>query len=446
MPFQRVNVNNAELIWPGKYNEDGSPKEMPCVNLPLQIIETTNESRATREMQKEKGLSLFETYMGNEGDTFEDGWRNKLIWGDNLLVMNSLLEKFSGKVDLIYIDPPFATGADFSFSALIGEAEEEAIKQQSAVEESAYRDTWGKGKDSWFEMMYRRLHIMRDLLRESGTLYVHLDWYVGHHFRPVLDEVFGEECSLGEVVWAYGSPSGGRASGSKLVKAHDILFIYAKNYGEHKFNKVYLPYSEKYIKDWFRHIDEDGRVFQKRQRKDESGKAYWEKQYLDESKGVPASTVWTDIQQAYADPRAYKIGTKSEITGYATQKPEKLLERIIQISSDPGDLVADFFCGSGTTLAAAEKNGRRWIGCDLGRWGVHVTRKRLLDIEDCKPFEVLNLGKYERQHWQGVTFGEEQSITVTEQGIYNYFCFILSCTALFRFQACAWYMARKMGH
>ena len=423
----KIDITRTELVWPGKYNEDGTLKEVPRVSLPFQVIETVNESRATREVKKEplQGL-LFDVYQGHEGETFEEGWKNKLIWGDNLLVMGSLLEKFAGKIDLIYIDPPFATGADFSFTAPVGESGEEAVKRQSAIEEKAYRDTWGKGRDSWFHMIHDRIRIMRDLLSESGTMYVHLDWYVGHHLRPVLDDIFGEEATLGEIVWAYGSPSGGRVSGAKLVKAHDFILVFAKRYGHHKYSTFYLPYSDKYIEDWFKYFDDDGRRYRRRQRQNkQTGLRTWEKQYLDESKGVPASTVWSDIQQAYADPRAYKIGTASEITGYATQKPERLLQRIIEVSSQPGDLVADFFCGSGTTLAVAEKLGRRWIGCDLGRWGIHVTRKRLLGIEDCKPFEVLNLGKYERQYWQGVTFGAKDSKPVTEQALYEYLTFIL---------------------
>ncbi len=419
----KIDITKTELVWPGKYNDDGTLVETPRVGLPFQVIETVNESRATREAQK-TGIqsSIFDVYEGKEGETFEEGWRNKLIWGDNLLVMGSLLEKFAGKIDLIYIDPPFATGADFSFTTEIGETDGNVKKEQSIIEEKAYRDTWGKGRDSWFDMMYKRLLLIRDLLSERGTLYVHLDWYVGHHLRPLLDEIFDESNSLGEVVWSYGSPSGGRVSGSKLVKAHDILFIFSKKYGTHKFNLVYLPYSEKYIKDWFKYTDDSGRRYRRRQRVNkQTGERYWEHQYLDESKGVPASTVWSDIQQAYADPRAYKMGTTSEVTGYDTQKPEKLLERIIGLSSEPDYLVADFFCGSGTTLAVAEKLGRRWIGCDLGRWGIHVTRKRMLGIENCKPFEILNLGKYERQYWQGATFGSVPS----EQTIYQYLAFIL---------------------
>ena len=424
-PPGKFEITRAELVWPGKYDDEGRRRETPRIDLPFQVIERVNESRATREARKKRPPGLFESWDGREGDTFEDGWRNKLIWGDNLLVMGSLIEKLAGRIDLIYIDPPFATGSDFSFTTHIGDASLPVDKQASIIEEKAYRDTWGKGRASWFTMMYDRLRLMRDLLSENGSIYVHLDWYVGHHLRPVLDEIFGEENSLGEIVWSYGSPSGGRVSGSKLVKAHDIIFAFAKKYGAHKYSIAYLPYSEKYIKDWFRHEDERGR-YQKRQRVDkETGKRYWERQYLHESKGVPASTVWTDIRQAYADPRAYKVGTTSEITGYATQKPERLLDRILDISTDPGDLVADFFVGSGTTLAAAERHGRRWIGCDLGRYGIHVSRKRLLGIEDCRPFEVLNLGKYERQYWQVAAFGQTDGRSESERTIYEYFAFIL---------------------
>ena len=146
----KIEITRTELVWPGKYNEDGTIKEVPRVNLPFQVIETINESRATREAKKvPQNLSLFDIYEGKEGDTFEEGWKNKLIWGDNLLEMGSLLEKFAGKIDLIYIDPPFATGADFSFRAQVGDGGFELTKNQSIIEEKAYRDTWGKGFDSY---------------------------------------------------------------------------------------------------------------------------------------------------------------------------------------------------------------------------------------------------------------------------------------------------------
>src|SRR5713226_3508249 len=147
-PAGMLRVTKTELVWPGKYNDDGTRKEAPRVGLPFQVIETINESQATREAKKKSQPSLFDFYEGKEGETFETGWKNKLIWGDNLLVMGSLLEKFAGKIDLIYIDPPFATGADFSFTTLIGEAELEVTKEHSIIEEKAYRDTWGKGVES----------------------------------------------------------------------------------------------------------------------------------------------------------------------------------------------------------------------------------------------------------------------------------------------------------
>jgi len=174
----KIEITKTELVWPGKYNEDGTLKEVPRVNLPFQIIETINESRATRETKKKPQLTLFDVYEGKEGDTFEEGWRNKLIWGDNLLVMGSLLEKFAGKIDLIYIDPPFATGADFSFGSQVGDADLEVTKEQSIIEEKAYRDTWGRGLNSYLSMMYDRLVLMRDLLAEEGSVYVHCDYRV----------------------------------------------------------------------------------------------------------------------------------------------------------------------------------------------------------------------------------------------------------------------------
>jgi len=175
----KIEIAKTELVWQGKYNEDGTRKDVARANLPFQIIETINESRATREANKAPAnLSLFDIYQGKEGETFEEGWKNKLIWGDNLLVIGSLLEKFAGKFDLIYIDPPFATGADFSFSTEIGDKGFEAEKGQSVLEEKAYRDTWGRGLNSYLQMIYERLHVMRDLLSENGSIYVHLGWNV----------------------------------------------------------------------------------------------------------------------------------------------------------------------------------------------------------------------------------------------------------------------------
>ena len=391
----KIDVTKTELVWPGKYNEDGTLKEVPRVNLPFQIIETVNESRATREAKK-GGVqaSLFDVYEGSEGDTFEDGWRNKLIWGDNLLVMGSLLEKFAGKVDLIYIDPPFATGADFSFTTSIGESGEKLFKEQSIIEEKAYRDTWGKGIDSFITMIYERLVVMKDLLADNGSIYVHCDWRVTQFIRNILDEVFGKDKFINEIIWSYKS---GGATKSRYGRKHDSIHFFSKSetyvfnvVKEKSYNRNFKPYRFKGVEEY----------------KDEIG--------------------WYTLVNARDVWNIDMVGrTSSERVDYPTQKPEALLERILRASSKNNSLIADFFCGSGTTLSVAEKLGRRWIGCDLGRWSIHITRKRLLGIENCKPFEVLNLGKYERQYWQGVTFEKRKDKPITERALYEYLSFIL---------------------
>jgi adenine-specific DNA-methyltransferase len=406
----KIDITRTELVWPGKYNEDGTLMAVPRVSLPFQVIETVNESRATREAKKgAKQGTLFDVYEGKEGDTFEDGWRNKLIWGDNLLVMGSLLEKFAGKIDLIYIDPPFATGADFSFSAPIGESDEEIFKEQSVIEEKAYRDTWGRGTASYLEMVSARLALIRDLLSPRGTIYIHCDWHVNHLIRGVLDEVFGEEGFVNEIAWHYFGFK--RKTASNFPRKHDTLLVYS-GVGERTWNVQYKPHRPEYVKRF--KTDKHGRRYRDDVNPTGGGARTI---YLDEVPGDIVDSVWDDI------PPVNPMG--AERWDYPTQKPEALLERIIKASSNEGDLVADFFCGSGTTLAVAEKLSRRWIGCDLGRWGTHVTRKRLLSLTNCKPFDVLNLGRYERQYWQGVTFGEAKDKPIAEQTLYAYLAFIL---------------------
>ena len=402
----KIDITKTELIWRGKYKEDGTLNEAPRVNLPFQVIETVNESRATREA-KRGGVqaSLFDIYEGNEGDTFEEGWKNKLIWGDNLLVMGSLLEKFAGKIDLIYIDPPFAIGADFSFRAPVGDSTFEiSNKNRSMIEEKAYRDTWGGGIDTYVQMLCSRIVLLRDLLSHKGSIYIHLDATVVHYIKPVLDEIFGAGCFQREIIWRIGWISGYKSAANNWIRNHDTILYYVKNPDISTFNKEYVPYPKGYVR-------RDGAK--------------------PTGSGYPIEDVWNANQFEHSltgDDSFDSIQIKSfsnEKTGYGTQKNESVLRRIIKASSNHGDLVADFFCGSGTTLAVAEKLGRRWIGCDLGRWGIHVTRKRLLGIENCKPFDVLNLGKYERQYWQGVTFGESKDKPITERALYEYLAFVL---------------------
>lgn len=466
----KKEVSRTELVWPGKYNDDGSAREIAGVSLPFQVIERINESRATREALK-TGVqaTLFDVYEGKEGDTFERGWRNKLIWGDNLLVIGSLLERLSGKIEMIYIDPPFATGADFSFRTEIGESSLEVDKDPSAIEEKAYRDTWGRGLDSYLQMIYERLLLMRDLLASDGSIYVHIDPNLEAHLKLILDEVFGRENFINQIVWKRSPGKSGAFGGiSQYGRIHEIVLYYAKS-NSWIWNQQFVPYDEQYAEGFYKYTEpKSGRRFQldnltaAGSRRGGSGRAliingetvrppagrHWAlglqpretvqdalnrlgregriwhepgkmpryKRYLDEMPGVMLQDVWTDIRPVPAQ------GT--ERLNFDTQKPEALVERIVKTSSREGDLVADFFVGSGTTLAVAEKLGRRWIGCDLSRFAVHVSRKRLLDIPRCRPFEVLNLGKYERQYWQAATFGTNEKAS-TEQTVYEYLAFIL---------------------
>jgi adenine-specific DNA-methyltransferase len=382
MPY---DITRTELVWPGKYDENGKRCEVDRASLPFQVIERVNESRATREATTARGLTLFDFWEGDPAETFEDGWRNKLIWGDNKLVMSSLLDQFAGKIDLIYVDPPFLTGADFSMKVPIGDSTEELDKEPSLVEEKVYRDTWGEGVGSYVSMMSDRLELMRDLLSDRGSIYVHLDPTVGHYVKVLMDEVFGAESFQRQIIWRIGWISGYKSAAKNWIRNHDLILFYVKSPGKFTFNKEYVPYPPGY---------------KRRGGGEVTGRGY------------PIEDVWNANpleHQLTGDESLDSIQIKSfstEKTGYATQKNESLLRRIIKASSNEGDLVADFFCGSGTTLAVAEKLGRRWIGADLGRYAIHTARKRLLSISGCRPFEVLNLGKYERKYWQVSTFGE----------------------------------------
>jgi DNA modification methylase len=366
------------LYWQGKKTE------VERIVLPFQTIETINESRATREKEKKTGLDMFKSGTG-------DSWYNRLIWGDNKYVMASLLEEFAGKVDLIYIDPPFATGADFSVKMEIGDAE--WTKEPSAIEDKAYRDTWGRGLDSYLQMMYERLVLMRELLSEKGSIYVHLDWRMTSYIRIIIDEIFGQDSYMREIIWRMGWISGYKTIANNWIRNHDNILFYTKDPKHFTFNKKWIPYPPDYER-W------GGRP---------------------KGQGLAIEDVWGVFPGEGVNSLSV-ISFAKENIGYPTQKSEGLLRRIIEVSSNEGDLVADFFCGSGTTGAVAEKLGRRWIMADLGRFAIHTTRKRMLGIEGCKPFVVQNLGKYERQYWQGVTFKKRSDEQIP---LYEYIQFIL---------------------
>jgi len=369
----------TELIWDGKY-KDGKKQGPVRIALPFQTIETVNESAQERQ----RTLELFAA--GRETD-----WRNRLIWGDKKYVLPSLLPEFAGKVNLIYIDPPFDTGADFSFTATIPDhpdtAEDETTaftKEPSILEQKAYRDTWGRGLDSYLQWFYESVQMLRELLAEDGSLYVHLDENVSHYVKAILDEVFGQENFVNEIVWHYKRwPTPAR----EFQKMHDNIFAYSKREGEHCFNRLFGERTEETQKRW-----KDKKIVASH---DANGQRVPSGSLDQASQGAPLDDVW-DI--GIIAPVAH------ERTGFATQKPETLLNRIIKASSNEGDLVLDCFVGSGTTAAVAEKLNRHWIACDLGRFAIHTTRKRLLGIPGVKPFVVQNLGKYERQAWQAAEF------------------------------------------
>ncbi len=395
----------TELIWDGKYR-DGKKVGPVRIALPFQTVETVNETAQERQ------LTLDMLYAGRDIE-----WRNRLIWGDKKYVLPSLLPEFSGKINFIYIDPPFATGADFSFTTSIPETDDSFIKKPSIIEQKAYRDTWGHGIDSYLQWIYEAILLLRELLSEDGSIFVHVGWQVSSAVRLVLDEVFGADRHLNEIVWKRTPHAGSsKARSNKFPVNHECIYWYSKG-EKYIYKNEYMPYEEIYI-ERFSNPDNDPRgpwqsvalktysqeTFEKLKATNmlippqRQGAGWRYKWFLSETKGKQIEDIWTDISAANS--------MADERTTYATQKPEALLERIIKSSSNQGDLVLDCFCGSGTTATVAEKLDRRWITCDLGRFAIHTTRKRLLSIDNLKPFVVQNLGKYERQAWQTAEFSD----------------------------------------
>ncbi len=382
----------TELVWEGKYDEYGNrrPVSLPTSPLPLQRIETIDEPHDRTKAQQ---LGLFDENAFCQ-KAHRDDFRNMLIWGDNKLALAALLEQFRGKVDLIYIDPPFDVGADFTMQVQIGDEGETLEKEQSVLEAVAYRDMWGKGTDSYLHMMYERLSLMRELLSAGGSIYVHCDWRVNFYLKSILNDVFGPDSFQREIIWSFSTVSGFKSITNNWIRSHDTILFITNGEKPCVFNKQYLPHKADYIAR-FDKIDENGRKFR-------DDRTEGRRQYLDESLGRVLGDVWDDIMSFQ------QASTSLEYLKYATQKPEALLQRIIKASSNEGDLVLDCFCGSGTTLAVAEKLGRRWIGVDLGRYAIHTTRKRLIGVqrelhekgEPYRSFDVYNLGRYERQWWQ----------------------------------------------
>ncbi len=384
----------TELIWPGKSTL------MDNSVLPFQSIEHIDEPRKGTSQQFDL-FSISESTGRQSG-----GWTNKLIWGDNSLILSSLvhgpmrseIEK-AGGLKLVYIDPPFDVGSDFAMDIEVGE--DSVKKKPSVVEEVAYRDTWGKGIDSYASMIYSRIRMIHELLASDGAIYVHVDYRTSALVRFILDEIFGQENFVNEIIWSY--RSGGASKTASLPKKHDNILFYKKSA-----NYTITPMMERqYLEKSFM-----GSAV------DEKGRFYVDTILRDVIEGAPNIVINGEVTAYNTRP---VLNLSTERLGYPTQKPEGLLKLLIEIATKEGDLVADFFCGSGTTLAVAEKLNRKWIGTDLGRFAVHTTRKRLIGIQreasklgqQFRAFEILNLGGYERTHLTGIdaTLDEEARLT-----------------------------------
>ena len=391
IPSISDNPLKTELIWPGKSTL------MDTSVLPFQSIEHIDEPRKGTSQQ----FDLFS--MSESTGRQSGGWTNKLIWGDNSLILSSLIHgpirdeiEKAGGLKLVYIDPPFDVGSDFSIDIEVGD--ESVKKNPSVVEEVAYRDTWGRGIDSYATMIYSRIKQIHELLASDGSVYIHVDWRLTATMRMICDEIFGSENFQREIIWAIQTASGFKSTVNNWIRSHDTILYYTKS--ENKvFNKEFSELDDR-TKRRYDKVDDEGRSYKVYKNSDGSERRV----YLDSSNGRAISDVWDDIIGFQT------VNNTGEYLQYPTQKPEKLLERIIAASTVPGDLVADFFTGSGTTLAVAEKLGRKWIGADLGRFAIHTSRKRLITVQreaskkgqPFRAFEILNLGGYERVHQVGI--------------------------------------------
>jgi len=385
------------------------------------------------------GLNLF-TGQAVKEDVKKE-WLNRLVYGDNLLALQALLAgdvqtempSMRGKIDLIYIDPPFDSKADYRTKIHLPATDIEA--KPTVIEQHAYSDTWKNGTVSYLEMMVPRLILMRELLSEQGSIYVHIDWHIGHYIKVIMDEIFGKDNFHNEIVWRRTFAHGDVGQGAKhLGRLHDVILSYSKS-EKYILNLIYTPYSKEYIEKHFRYVDEKtGRKFQSVSLTAPGGaakgnpyyeflgvKRFWQytkenmnklleegkiyqtkpgnvprkKMFLDEAKGIPLQDIWMDIAPVQ--------GQAKENLDYATQKPQMFMDRIIKLASNEGSIVADFFAGSGTTGAVAEKLGRKWIMSDLGKPACMTMRKRLID-QDTKPFLYQSIGDYQKEQFEKSAF------------------------------------------
>lgn len=347
-----------------------------------------------------QGIDEIEYFPAQETERFDPekeieqgSWTNLLFHGDNKEVMGHLLNNFRGQVDLVYIDPPFDSKADYVRKVELRGVRGKKIsgEEQSFLEQVQYNDLWAN--DQYLQFMYERLILLRELMSEKGSIYLHCDWHQSHRLRCLMDEVFGESNFQREIIWDITVLSGYKVQANNWIRGHDTIFYYTKNGEQRTFNKIMQAHTKKYL-DMFNRVDENGEKYLI---------AHGIKRYLKDvkDKGKPYGDVWNDIMSFQQQP------TAAENIGYPTQKPESLLERIIKASSNEGDLVLDVFCGCGTTAAVAQKLGRRWIASDINHGAIQTASKRLQDIikkkngstktQTYKNFRVLKVNDYDLQ-------------------------------------------------
>ncbi len=428
--------DTARLIWASKPKKEPNAKELE--------FQTAEEVYPNIAEKDNKRLLSFVAEKKEISDK-----PNRLIWGDNLLVMQALLAQgYEGQIDLIYIDPPFNTGENFNFSSHVKIAGTDYEKELPINERLAYTDTWDRNKDSFLDMLYPRLLLMKRLLSSTGTIYIHCDSTASHYIKIITDEIFSPENFQAEIIWKRTTNKG--TSFKTFGVEHDIILYYSKT-KEHIWNQEYKDYDPSLKNRYYCYFEQEDGSFKQYSRTElnqmeannqslpkgrrfaliplvrllqgdrpnlryeflgrtemwacnkdkmtelhkkglivqkESGALPQKKQYLDEVKGIKVNTIWNDI---------YPVNSQAlQRTGYPTQKPEELLNRIINTSSNQQSIIADFFCGSGTTLRSAEKLNRRWIGSDLSKTAIQVTRSSLVQ-NNSNPFLIENLGNYQRQ-------------------------------------------------
>lgn len=333
-------------------------------------------------------------------------WMNRLVYGDNLLTMQALLAgdpqtglpSLRGKVDLIFIDPPFDSKADYRTKISLPGVDLQ--QKPTVVEQFAYADTWEQGTLSYLKMLYPRLVLMKELLSETGTIYVHIDWHIDSYVKIILDDIFGKDNFKDQIIWYY--PGGIKAVPHYFPRKHDCIYCYSKS-DNYTFNTLRKGVEDNSLYSRWIKYSEDGETitFKNFPRTDKVKFEMYVKRFVSQNKREPVDDdviyrfegaliddVWDDC------PAVFRL--LNEKTGYSTQKPESLLERIIKASSNEGDLVCDFFGGSGTTAAVAERLGRRWITCDIGKPASLVMRKRFID-QDVKPFLYQSIGDYQKE-------------------------------------------------